>query len=86
MRKYTLNRPGKLNALDESMLDLLRPKIEVRELYGYRSCLPGANATSRSGINQNFVGPSSAAASVVGFALVVMSSVGVIDSRRRPMY
>ncbi|KAJ8700053.1 3-hydroxyisobutyryl-CoA hydrolase [Pleurotus ostreatus] len=28
MRKYTLNRPEKLNALDESMLDLLRPKIE----------------------------------------------------------
>jgi len=28
MRTYVLNRPGKLNALDVPMLDLLRPKIE----------------------------------------------------------
>ncbi|KAJ8507483.1 hypothetical protein ONZ45_g10143 [Pleurotus djamor] len=28
MRKFSLNRPSKLNALDESMLDVLRPKIE----------------------------------------------------------
>ncbi|GLB34782.1 putative enoyl-CoA hydratase isomerase family protein [Lyophyllum shimeji] len=28
MRTYILNRPLKLNALDEAMLDLLRPKIE----------------------------------------------------------
>jgi len=28
LRKYTLNRPLKLNALDEPMLSLLRPKIE----------------------------------------------------------
>ena len=30
MRLYALNRPDKLNALDENMLSLLRPKIEVR--------------------------------------------------------
>lgn len=29
LRKFTLNRPKKLNALDEPMLALLRPKIEV---------------------------------------------------------
>ncbi|KAF9013952.1 3-hydroxyisobutyryl-CoA hydrolase [Cyathus striatus] len=28
LRQYILNRPGKLNALDEQMLKLLRPKIE----------------------------------------------------------
>lgn len=30
VRTYALNRPSKLNALDEPMLSLLRPKIEVR--------------------------------------------------------
>ena len=29
LRIYTLNRPEKLNALDETMLGQLRPKIEV---------------------------------------------------------
>ena len=28
-RSYILNRPAKLNALDDNMLQLLRPKIEV---------------------------------------------------------
>lgn len=28
-RTYALNRPAKLNALDDHMLNLLRPKIEV---------------------------------------------------------
>lgn len=31
LRSYILNRPLKLNALDEPMLSLLRPKIEVTE-------------------------------------------------------
>lgn len=30
VRTYILNRPLKLNALNEPMLSLLRPKIEVR--------------------------------------------------------
>jgi hypothetical protein len=30
LRKFILNRPRKLNALDEEMLSLLRPKIEAR--------------------------------------------------------
>jgi 3-hydroxyisobutyryl-CoA hydrolase len=30
VRTYILNRPRKLNALNEPMLSLLRPKIEVR--------------------------------------------------------
>jgi len=34
LRTYTLNRPKKMNALDESMLSALRPKIEV----GSRLC------------------------------------------------
>lgn len=29
VRSYILNRPKKLNALDISMLELLKPKIEV---------------------------------------------------------
>lgn len=29
LRTYVLNRPQKLNALDEPMLGMLRPKIEV---------------------------------------------------------
>ena len=29
LRTYVLNRPKKLNALDETMLGLLRPQIEV---------------------------------------------------------
>lgn len=32
VRTYILNRPLKLNALDEPMLTLLRPKIEVSKL------------------------------------------------------
>ncbi|KAK0482534.1 hypothetical protein IW261DRAFT_1036985 [Armillaria novae-zelandiae] len=35
LRAYTLNRPEKLNALDEQMLGLLRPKIEVDTLLFY---------------------------------------------------
>ena len=30
VRTYVLNRPAKLNALDEPMLNILRPQIEVR--------------------------------------------------------
>lgn len=30
VRTYILNRPKKLNALDEPMLNILKPKIEVR--------------------------------------------------------
>lgn len=30
LKKYILNRPKKLNALDTPMLNLLRPHVEVR--------------------------------------------------------
>lgn len=30
LRKYSLNRPQKLNALDESMINTLRAQVEVR--------------------------------------------------------
>ena len=37
LRTYILNRPGKLNALDENMIALLRPKIEVFEYVHHAS-------------------------------------------------
>ena len=50
IRKYILNRPKKLNALNESMLNILRPQIEVSlslVLISVRSGAPTAGMVPR---------------------------------------
>ena len=67
-RTYILNRPAKLNALDENMLLLLRPKIEVRLLIPM-SLLRFISFSYRNGVSPNYVVQLSGEAKVVRFVL-----------------
>ena len=53
MRTYILNRPKKLNALNEPMLNILRPQIEVR---GFTASFSLSNTDS--GLRNGLKGPS----------------------------
>lgn len=56
LRTYILNRPKKLNALDDDMLHTLRPKIEVRTMNVEFSTYVLPAGLIRNGVSPSFVG------------------------------
>jgi hypothetical protein len=77
LRSYVLNRPKKLNALDESMITLLRKQVEVRHRQGsvYSHSI---DFTLRNGVSPPLLGQSLAQESGARFALEVMLPVSHI--------
>jgi hypothetical protein len=55
LRRYTLNRRDKLNALDESMITLLRNQVEVSHFQGTTHFCP-PNFALRNGVSLHLPG------------------------------
>lgn len=75
LRTYILNRPEKLNALDENMLSILRPKIEVLIFLLLYYFLVSSRLLPRNGANPTYVVQLWAEVKVEPFALEVMLRV-----------
>lgn len=79
VRTYILNRPAKLNALNEPMLNLLRPQIEVSSrMFPFHR--PHENCVRRNGVRASWQRSSLAEVSDVRSARAVMLNVSVLLS------
>lgn len=77
LRKYILNRPKKLNALDTSMLNLLRPYVEVSR-FSRSGSLVWCSLYVRTGVGHSYPRSLLVKVLAVPFAQGVMSPVRTI--------